>query len=276
MKFGCLTKGSSVKDVLMKIDNNVVQLRPENALFKAQELVYDAWEMKSRSKRVALAKKALKISPLCADALVLLAEEETTSSKRIDLYKKAVDVGKDALGKDFEEFKGQFWGFTETRPYMRARFQLALELWLENNESDAIEHLKEMLELNPNDNQGIRYYLVNWLITAGDDKDTKKLFSSYPDDYAANWAYSKTLFVFKQRKESQAEKFFKKAMELNSFVPDYLTGKKDLPELLPHSYSLGSEDEAMIYVEEAREAWCSVDGSVQWLSKQAIAWNKLH
>lgn len=44
----------------------------EAALDRAQELVYDAWEANTAKRRVALAAKALAISPLCADAYVFV------------------------------------------------------------------------------------------------------------------------------------------------------------------------------------------------------------
>ena len=37
--------------------------------------MYEAWEQTTSRSRIALARKALGISPLCADAYVLLAEE---------------------------------------------------------------------------------------------------------------------------------------------------------------------------------------------------------
>ena len=60
-----------------------------------------------------------------------------------------------ALGAEgFEEYAGHFWGFLETRPYMRARAGLAIALIKLGDESAAIEHFRAMLKLNPNDNQG--------------------------------------------------------------------------------------------------------------------------
>ena len=50
--------------------------RANDAKAKAQEVMYEAWNQTSPRARVALAHKALAISPLCADAYVLLAEEE--------------------------------------------------------------------------------------------------------------------------------------------------------------------------------------------------------
>ncbi len=43
------------------------------AIDDAQELMYRAWETSGRKARIELATRALEISPLCADAYVLLA-----------------------------------------------------------------------------------------------------------------------------------------------------------------------------------------------------------
>ncbi|WP_352643685.1 transposase domain-containing protein [Mesorhizobium sp. M0220] len=59
----------------------------------AQDVMYEAWEATGRSKRIALARKALKVSPLCADAYVLLAEEEAGSVEEVlDYYQKGLIV----------------------------------------------------------------------------------------------------------------------------------------------------------------------------------------
>jgi hypothetical protein len=52
-----------------------------SALQEAQELMYRAWETRGRQARLALAKRALKTSPLCADAYLLLAGESARSAE---------------------------------------------------------------------------------------------------------------------------------------------------------------------------------------------------
>ena len=44
-------------------------------LNRAQDTVYEAWESRSRTERIALAKETLSLSEICADAWVLMAEE---------------------------------------------------------------------------------------------------------------------------------------------------------------------------------------------------------
>ena len=84
--------------------------QPRNeSLAKAQELMYDAWDQGSVRARIALAHKALAISPLCADAYNLLAEEAASAREAHDLYAKAVEAGTLALGPEgFEDYAGRF------------------------------------------------------------------------------------------------------------------------------------------------------------------------
>jgi hypothetical protein len=108
-------------------------------LERAQELMYDAWEA-TGSRRVKLARQALEISPDCADAYVLLAEEARSPRESKELYEQGVKAGERALGpRAFEEDAGHFWGIIETRPYMRARAGLASCLWQLGDGQAAIE-----------------------------------------------------------------------------------------------------------------------------------------
>lgn len=101
------------------------------ALDRAQDIMFEAWEETDPKKRVILAQQALNVSSDCADAYVLLAERlQTTTKQAMDLYRKGVEAGERAIGKKkFQEYRGHFWGFLETRPYMRARAGLARSLW---------------------------------------------------------------------------------------------------------------------------------------------------
>jgi tetratricopeptide (TPR) repeat protein len=146
--------------------------RRREAIEKAQDLVYDAWERATARSRIALARKALGITPLCADAYSILAEEARSVEEARDLYARGVEAGELALGrKGFQEYAGHFWGFLETRPYMRARAGLAGALLKLGDDEAALSHYREMLKLNPADNQGIRYVLAACLLRRGDDAE---------------------------------------------------------------------------------------------------------
>jgi hypothetical protein len=88
--------------------------RGGDATAKAQDVMYEAWERNTSRSRIALARKALGISPLCADAYVLLAEEAQSVEEARELYAKGVEAGELALGQHgFKEYAGHFWGFLD-------------------------------------------------------------------------------------------------------------------------------------------------------------------
>src|SRR5258707_11898021 len=94
--------------------------RATDATAKAQEVMYEAWNQTSPRARVALAHKALAISPLCADAYVLLAEEEAESvEEALEYYRKGVEAGEQRRRyKQIKENTGQVSGFLGTMLYL--------------------------------------------------------------------------------------------------------------------------------------------------------------
>ncbi|HPA47228.1 MAG TPA: tetratricopeptide repeat protein [bacterium] len=247
------------------------EIDPEklSPLDQAQDLMYDAWEAPTRRKAISLAKKALKTSPDCADAYTFLAENAAeTLDEAIGLYQKAVEAGKRALGDDvFEECVGDFWMVLETRPYMRACAGLAYRLWNVGKLDEAIGHYWEMLRLNPDDNQGIRYVLISCLLKLDRDEDAERLFKEYKDDCAAFWNYSKALLDFRKRGASPtADKSLKEAIKWNKHIPQYLLGRKKVPRRSPDFYSMGDDAEAIIYVLDNKDAWATTPGALEWLA----------
>ena len=242
------------------------------ALQKAQELIYEAFDASGKC-RVDLARRALEVCRDCADAYVLLAEEANTSiEKAKELYEQGVKAGERALGPEmFKNDAGYFWGILETRPYMRARAGLAQCLWTLGRREEALEHYRDMLRLNPNDNQGIRYILANCLLDAGQEQELEKLLEQYGDDIAATWPYTRALLLYRQEGPSiRAKKALSEAKTCNRFVPPYLLGKKRLPRHLPEYVGIGDEPEAIAYAADALEIWQKTPGALNWLSMNLL------
>jgi len=246
---------------------------PDDALFAAQELIYDAWEMRDRRRRVALAKKALELSADCGDAYLLLAEEAKSVDEAIVLYRQAVEAGKRALGDTFDEYVGDFWGFVDTRPYMRARHMLALALWKAGEKAEAAAHYQDMLRLNPDDNQGIRYLLLDALLALGREAEAAALLQQYGDDASAAWAWSDALLAFRREGDCEASRTrLAHAIQANRHVPAYLLGEKKPSRQLPDYVGPGDQDEAIAYVYGAAEAWTAAGGALDWA--RSVAGNK--
>lgn len=240
----------------------------EEKLNQAQELIYDAWEAPNRQKCLSLARKALRISPYCADAYNLLAEECKSTEERQEFYEQGVKFGRMALGDlFFKKYTGHFWGLHQTRPYMRALAGFSECLWRNGRCREAIQNYQELLRLNPNDNQGIRYTLVNCLLAQGMDAEAAKLLLEYPES-CCFMLYSQALLSFRSSDCVKSARYLKQALESNPHVPAYLLGIKHMPWRLPDAYAWGSEEEAVIYAADAGEVWKNTPGALAWLAEE--------
>jgi tetratricopeptide (TPR) repeat protein len=240
-----------------------------DALERAQEVMYDAWNKTTSRARVTLARKALGISPLCADAYNLLAEEAESPAEARNLYARGLEAGELALGPEgFEEYDGHFWGFLETRPYMRARHGLALTLLQLGEEAAAVEHFRAMLKLNPNDNQGIRYLLLASLLRRDDSPGLKTLLADYPDEWSVYWLYTRALLAYREDQASAPAtlKLLKDARSANEHVPGILAGTTPGMASRNGYVTMGDADEATDYVRECGAAWRMTAGAIEWLA----------
>ncbi|MDL0420242.1 SEC-C metal-binding domain-containing protein [Caldibacillus thermoamylovorans] len=235
---------------------------------KAQELLYDAYES-TGNKRIELAKKALKLYPNSPDAYNILAELELNPLKEEQLLLKAIEVGEKELGKKFiEENKEYLWGIASARPYMRAKYNYAVFLHETDRLAEAIRQYEDLLELNPNDNQGARYELFIVYVESGLFKKAEALLKKYNETTTANGAYNLVLIELLQNGvTNKAKQLLKKAKQQNPYVPDYLLGKKDIPMYLPSHYQLGSESEAIIYADNHWTLWAGNPKLLDFLKK---------
>jgi tetratricopeptide (TPR) repeat protein len=237
------------------------------AIEQAQDIMYDAFDARGR-KQLQLARKALEIYPDCADAYVLLAEHCPDVQKACDYYEKGVAAGERVLGEDFfEEEAGSFWGILETRPYMRARLGLAHCLEEMGQLDKAAEHYREMLRLNPNDNQGVRELLLICLLRQKKDAEAEDLLKRYKNDRCmALWCYAMALLTFRQKGDTAtARNRLKKAVVVNKYVPKYLLCLEEMPDIAPASYQLGSTEEAIICAVQLTDVWEDTPGANEWL-----------
>lgn len=259
----------STSEILRKIDWSKIFHTTSYNPEKAQKLVDKARETRNTKKKVALAEEALMFDPFCVEAYVILGDEIETWEEAYTFYQKGVNAGEENLGQEyFNENKGLFWGLLETRPYMRAKMGLALAMWNTGQKAEGIKYLWEMLELNPNDNQGARHLLSHYLLAQGEEKQLQKLLEKYKDDISIEFLYNKALFLFKKQGDSEeARNQLKLAMEYNKHIVEFLIEQKRLPNNIPQYYTLGSRDEAIVYLTEGLENWSRTPGAISWLRK---------
>lgn len=240
--------------------------------YEAQELAFEAMEAESESQARKLAKRSLRLNPDCVDALVLLTDlDARTPRERIDGLQKAVAAGERSLGEKFiEQNKGDFWLLLDTRPYMRALQALAEALRSEGIYPDAIGIYERMLELNPNDNQGVREPLLGLYLQTRDTKGAGCLLKKYEKDASASFAWGRLLERLLAGDQRGSSVALKAARKSNRHVELYLTARKPLPEELPEMYSLGSEEEAVLCLSFLSNAWMQHKDACFWLFDQLM------
>lgn len=265
------------KTIPPKSSKRLPTLQGNTPLERAQDLIWHAFDEPDVAKKNLMAVEALKIAPDCGDAYVILAQSAASRPRNARvLYEKGIEAARRALGpKAFEEHAGHFWGILETRPYMRARHGLGLLLWDIGEVAGAIKQFSEMLRLNPNDNQGVRYVLATCLLYLERHADVEKLLAQY-DEATAAFAYSEALLRFRLEGDSATSRGARAAaIRANRHVPEYLTVRIDLPEDRPDYIGVGDQNEAVSYVADAFDVWVPTPGAIEWLdagtSKNATA-----
>ncbi|WCK55215.1 SEC-C metal-binding domain-containing protein [Aneurinibacillus sp. Ricciae_BoGa-3] len=202
-----------------------------------------------------------------------LAEFTGSPEELLAYYKQGMIAGERELGQAFfQENKGHFWGLIETRPYMQSKAGYANCLLYMGNTKEAIQQCKELLELNPNDNQGIRYLLLKIYMEENKYDAALKLIDAYEEDETAIFNYNRILIEYgKNGITRKLTSLLQDAVEQNPHVVDYILGKKRIPEEVPEFIGFGDKTDAVSYAQEHVMLWWENPELMNWLKKQTSA-----
>ncbi len=245
---------------------------PKEALsFKeqAQDLVFEAHEL-PRSKAKVKIEKALELDPDCIEAYEYLGLVERKVELASVFFEKGISIGRRLFGgKYIAERKGMFWGFHETRPFMRCLQNYSVCLYKIGKVKECVAILEEMIELNPNDNQGVRDQLLLYLIELDENEKFLKYAKMFEEDNLTFPLFNRALFAFKTEGESaNANKLLNKALKQNKHVAKRLLSKNPITMLEDH-YGMGDKNEADYYASYAQHIWAMTRGAREWLMKHA-------
>ena len=235
----------------------------------AQDLVFQANEAQTMDEARDLYHRALALDPDNVEAKMGMAL--TTFDDPLALIARMREIIAEAethFGEDFmRENKGHFWGVVETRPYMRVRHELVQFLLANDKREEAVKESEAMLELNPNDNQGVRDRLLGIYLELDDLEGARRLFDQYEQETFATFAWGRVLERFLARALGEAIAAYRRAWKTNRHVANYLTGRKELPDERPFSFQLGSSEEAFFCLESIGMAWLKHPEALDWLEE---------
>jgi tetratricopeptide (TPR) repeat protein len=109
-------------------------------------------------------KEALRLDPGHADAWVHVGNrrfEEDRVAEALPLYERGQAAAEARTIGDPARYSAPFWLDVDSRPFMRALHGRGLCLWRLGRTDEARQVFAWMLELNPNDNQGVRFLLYD-------------------------------------------------------------------------------------------------------------------
>ncbi len=228
-----------------------------------QDLCFQAFDTQGR-RRVQIARQALQLDPDCADAHVILAEKAGTLDDGLQHFLNGVQAAERTLGATFFAEKSAISGASRKVARICARCGLAQLLSEAGRKDEAIAHYQDLLRLNPNDNQGIRYSLLPELLTTGRDGDAARLLKEF-DEESANWAYSCALLAFRlSGRSAAADRELRDAVGINPHVLTLLCSETLIPQ--PPFYEPGSFEEACVATEVLRPAYQATPGAIDWVA----------
>jgi tetratricopeptide (TPR) repeat protein len=302
--------GRNIADIGDEFDNSEFANTPRGKAEAKLERI-DPSDSDANNRRHALA--ATKIDPSCTDAWYALGQTYETPAKAKQAYQKAINLGKKEFPSLIEDSltlaekgnpdeKSSLWGYHETRSFLMAYERLA-ELYASQDKLDqAIATYEEILRLNGNDNQGIRYTLLPMYLMHEPNAKIKKLLASYPDDSDPQWLFAHALYEFQQTythkaadgswelKEpenpenitghvllpqlpkdfAKANDLLKQAMESNALVPLFLCDIRCAYFSTGDSHMAGGADEAFITAQSIGVLWALDPISNLWLQESCF------
>lgn len=235
---------------------------PETPQEKAEELLDTAYDLARGRRRVILARQALEIWPDCSQAYCLLASRAIDPETALDFFEQAMAAAERSAKNRNTDMP------VVTFSYMSARLGYTETLLDLGRVEEAVESFREMLRLDPDDDQRVREILVNVLIDLDRDEEAQDLLDRYGGDESALMGFPRALLRFRREGDSvEARRSLKAAVRTNRFVQGLLLRTRKLPSSLG-LHSSGTEGEAAIYLVLSRGTWTKTPGALDWLRER--------
>ncbi|MEO6053037.1 MAG: hypothetical protein ABIP97_03410 [Chthoniobacterales bacterium] len=221
----------------------------------AAGLTATAHRTRSSDKRTALFRKALELDPDCVRARVELGDiefQQSNWSNALRDYDDVITRENQRLGRSGT----CVWAEESSRAYLRSRLGRTMVLWQYGKYSEASLECEILLELNPIDNQGARFFLP-LLYLLGDEMEKAQTFFSryvevYPRDYQEpSFLFGWGLALSLADEEAAAKLRYKEGILKNIYIPPLL-----LEQALPPAELWMPNDRAdMTYAHEFMDSY---------------------
>jgi len=172
--------------------------------------------------------------------------------------REAVRLGLDVFPGNFSWKTSRLeWGYLDNRPFLRAYCTLGIRAFKRGDTNAAQTIFTHLLSVNPNDNQGARYLLLDCQLAMNDWKGILRTARRYQGDGAPDMEYGKALALLALGEEDKAEHCLRKAINNHPNVAKELLKTRHVrpKSRIPGTISRGGADEAFDYWQRNKTHW---------------------
>jgi tetratricopeptide (TPR) repeat protein len=137
--------------------------------------------------------------------LALVKDALAESAVAVTIWEEAVRLGRSAFPGAFDRQRDRLeWRHRENRPYLRCLRAYAMASQDEGEITRAVSLCRELLGLDPADDQGVRALAVDMLLELGRPADVVMLCDCYPRDSMPELRYGLALALFQMGRRDHA------------------------------------------------------------------------
>jgi hypothetical protein len=158
------------------------------------------------------------------------------------------------------------WVIAGNRPALRGLVR-TFQWRLARNERDtAVLTAERLMDLNRDDNHGLRFMLMNEYLRDGKDEKALALAEQYPHDLAPETRFGAVLALVRMQRMPEAERALHAAhSDLPKTAQYLLPARIRRPKLQQGTIEVGGDDQAWFYRDEMRSVWQQTPGALEWL-----------
>lgn len=187
-------------------------------------------------------------------------------------FRAAVEAGARTVEREGERI---VWGRLENRPYLRALGNLAISLSRQGRCEEAVELWEKLLELNPGDNQGVRFLVGQGYHRLGCLESAIRAYEGALEDPGA--CFDLSLALLASGEEGRAAVPILNGFAGNRYIAPMLLGERWRRLDGFHATSLAEPERAREYLEHQGDLWRATPGSFDllrrwWSAEPVRAW----
>lgn len=201
--------------------------------------------------------------------LAMTLDEMRRYSEARTLWQTAAEIGKNAFPKSYKRGRHRLpWGILENRQFLRPYHSWGLKLLEVDETTAAVDVFKDILSMNPNDNQGVRALAIDGYFQLGQPDKVLSVCKRFPKDLMEEVLYGKTLALFQLGRLEEAKAALERAIEWSPHIAKELTKKTHrAPAKMSAKYvTEGGHDQSFQYWQHQGQFWIKTTGALEFLS----------